>query len=386
MAQSYKYLPGSILALFLLFYVSRCVADEVSPKDRLHVGPVDLHPHLEVLTAYDDNVMVTRDAQGDFSFVVTPGLQLVYGQASQNFIALDYTAAFERFVRLTSQDADNQFVKFDTHFETGHLMLGISHLFQDVKGPNTQIGARIRSRDNITHLNAEYELSSKTSIGIGYDQYLHDYDMGGLYDSQEYSPHVSLFYHLTPKTDLFCRFAYGWVRADEHASATYQQVEIGLRGKITSKVTGTARLGYQHRSFTSDLGDINTVVGSLDLEARLTQRTVLNLIVSRGVYPSPSIVKDYYESTRLECKLTHKLPGKKIGLWIGGLYEWDDYEHAPAGVDRQDNFVEASVGITYDVKKWLELGAEYLFWNNSSSLDELQFTRNLISVHARIHF
>lgn len=381
-----KCLLGAVLFLVLFLQVPLWAEDDLASKNRLHIGPVDLHPHLEFISAYDDNVMVTRNAQGDFSFVTTPGLQLVYGQTSQNFISLDYTASFERFLRLTSQDSDNQFVKLDSHFEVGRVLLGVSHLFQDIKGPNTQIGARVRSRDNVTHLNAEYELSSKTSFGIGYDQYLHDYMMNGLFDTQEYSPSLSFFYHMTPKADLFCRLAYGWVRADQSENATYTQADIGIRGKLTHKITGTARVGFQHRSFSGNLGDINTVVASLDLEAQLAQRTKLAFIVARGVNPSPSVVSNSYEFTRVECKLTHKLPGKKIGLWIGGLYERDDYQNPVGGVDRHDDFVEGTVGITYDITKRIELGAEYLFWHNGSTLEELQFTRNLVSVHARVHF
>ncbi|MBM3860630.1 MAG: glycosyltransferase family 4 protein [Verrucomicrobia bacterium] len=160
--------------LLLLSSLTGRAQDEFD-RAKLHVGPVDLHPHLDFISSYDDNVFLKRDnRQADFSFVTSPGLQLVYGQSERNFLALDYTASFERFLRLTSQDADNQFVKFNSHFELNRLTIGLAHRFQDVEGPNTQIGARLRSRDNITNIDLEYRLSSKTSIGIGYGQYLHD--------------------------------------------------------------------------------------------------------------------------------------------------------------------------------------------------------------------
>ncbi len=352
----------------------------------LHIGPVDLHPHFEFISAYNDNVFLQEKEQGDFAFVVSPGMQFILGQSQQNFIGLDYTASFERFVRFDSQDANNQFLKLDSRFEVNKLTLAASHLFQDIEGPNIQIGGRVHSRDNITHLSAEYRMSSKTSLGLGYDQYLHDYRLSGLIDSKEYAPYVALYYHMTPKFDLFCRLGLGWVRVDDGNNATYEQAEIGVRGKLTSKITGTAQVGYQHRSFSQNYEDINTVVASADLQAQLTRRTALDVGVSRSVNPSPSVYQNSYEATRVEARLIHTFPRKKINLWIGGAYEFDEYENPIDGADREDDFCEASVGVAYDISKNIHLSLEYLFWNNDSTFDELSFTRNLVSFHARVHF
>lgn len=381
------HLPIAVLAGAVALLSSVCSAQDGFDRAKLHVGPVDLHPHLDFVASYDDNVLLQRDNPlDDFCFTTSPGLQFLYGQSEHNFIALDYTASFERFVRLTGQDANNQFVKLNGQFEFHQLTLGVSHLFQDIKGPNTQIGARVQSLDNITHLDLEYRLSSKTSLGVGYGQYLHDYDLAGLYDSREYTPYATLFYHMTPKSDLFCRFAYGWVSVDGGPGATYQEVDIGIRGKLTKKISGSARVGYQHRSFDDEMNDVNSFVAAVDLEALLTRRMTLRLGVSRSINPSPSVMGNSYEATQVDCKLTYRFPRQKVGLWIGGTYERDDYENPVGGIDRVDDFYELSVGMTWDATKWMQLGAEYLFWHNDSRLTELGFSRNLASIHARVHF
>lgn len=362
-------------------------AEDVIPKESLHIGPVDLHPHLEFISAYNDNVFLkSNNKQGDFSFITSPGLQMVYGQNDQNFITLDYTAAFERFVRLTSQDADNQFVKLNGHFEVQKLTIGVSHAFQDIKGANTQVGATVRSRDNITNLDLEYRISSKTSLGVGYSQSLHDYITTGMIDSQECSPYAALYYHMTPKSDLFCRFAYGWIDVDQGPDSTYQEADIGVRGKLTNKLTGIARVGYQHWSFTSGLNDINAFVMSADLQAQLTKRTTWTLGASRRINPSPVDLGNSYEATRVDSRLIHKLPGKKVSLWLGGAYEYDEYELPMGGTNREDNFFEVSAGVAWDVTKWMQLSAEYLFWENQSRWALVEFNRNLASIHARVHF
>jgi hypothetical protein len=366
------------LAVVTVLFCWGSYAQDELDRARLHVGPVDLHPHLDFVASYDDNVLLKRDNRlGDFAFTTSPGLQLACGQSERNFVTLDYTASFERFLRLSSQDANNQFVKFNTQIELHQLTIGLSHIFQDIKGPNTQVGARVSSLDNVTHLDLEYRISSKTSIGVGYGQYLHDYDLAWLYDSREYTPYATLFYHMSPKSDLFCRFAYGWVSVDGGPSATYQEVDVGVRGKLTRKISGSVHVGYQHRSFSDSYGDMDGVVASADLQILLTRRTTLALGVSRSFNPSPSVMNNSYESTRVDCKLTHRFPHQKVGVWIGGGYERDDYERPVSGIDRVDDFFEVSAGVTWDTTKWMQLSAEYLFWDNDSRLTELSFRRNL---------
>ena len=378
-----------IQALFVGFFfggLSVTRGAEGLSREGWHIGHVDLHPHLEFTSAFNDNVLLQHDKQGDFSFITSPGLQLGYGQNPDSFVALDYTVGIERFLRLDSLDADNQYVKLDGKFEVHQLTIGFSHMFQDVRGPNTQIAARIHSRDNITHVDFEYRLSAKTSLGLGYYQALHDYLDPGFIDSQEYSPYLTIFYHMTPKLDLFCRFAYGWVDTDSASDSVYEQLDFGVRAKFTNKLTGTARIGYQHRTFSGGLSEMNALVAMAEMEAQLTKRTKLSVGLSRSVNPSPTAANNSYESTRLECKLACKLPGNKLSAWLGSSGEYAEYQYQFAGTTRRDLFLEGSTGVTYDATKKVQLSAEYLFWNNNTTLNAFGYTRNLISLHARVHF
>jgi len=312
----------------------------------------------------------------------------VYGQTERNYVALDYTAGFEEYLRRDDFDCLNHHVKFTGHLQLRQWTFNAAHRFDEMTGPNTQIGARVHSRDNITNLDAEYRFSQKTSIGIGYNQSFHDYFTAGYFNSAEYSPHITLFYHLTPKTDIFARFALGWVEVEQSESSTYEEFDFGIRGKITPKVTGTVRFGLQMRSFSgANANDLTSFVAAADLEAQLTKRTKLMLGISRNIEPSATVPGAEFEATRFEAKLSYSPARKKLTYWLAGVYEYDEYTYGNyKGVDRAANFFSASVGVSWDATKKIQLGIEYLFWYSTSQQQALDFERNLISIHGRAHF
>src|SRR6185295_9986404 len=95
-------------------------------------GPVKLHPHFEFAATYDDNVFIQPDStrRGDWSFMMSPGLQAVYGDPERNFVSLDYTVSIVEFTHLTEQDTVNHFVTFGTRYEFNKLILDGGHPLQ----------------------------------------------------------------------------------------------------------------------------------------------------------------------------------------------------------------------------------------------------------------
>jgi len=237
---------------------------------------VNPHPHLDFDTVYDDNVNISpTNRQGDVSFVVRPGLELQIGDAGEtqesalgssfadgmlpfysgspatgegNYLTLDYTAAIERYVRLDQYNSDNQQVQLNTHYAFNRLTLQLASTFQDLTDNNVTAGGQTHEQSNTTTLNADYLVSSKTSLELNYHQELNHYLSGGQIDSQQYELGSTFDYHLSSKTDVFGQYSHGWDNVSEGADAMYNQVEVGISGKLTSKIFGTAKVGYPRTS------------------------------------------------------------------------------------------------------------------------------------------
>lgn len=70
--------------------------------------PIKFHPHLDLAATYDDNILIAHDHErSDLCFTVSPGLQLLYGDVSHDYLSLDYTTGIQRFLQHGSEDANN---------------------------------------------------------------------------------------------------------------------------------------------------------------------------------------------------------------------------------------------------------------------------------------
>src|ERR1039457_5189181 len=115
----------TILALVALLWPGRS-----SRAALMDDWPIKFHPHLDLQSSYNDNVLISSTNQlADFSFTVSPGLQLEYGSLDHNYLSLDYTLGIERFYRLTTLNAINQDVVFKSLFNFSRVKLQINHTF-----------------------------------------------------------------------------------------------------------------------------------------------------------------------------------------------------------------------------------------------------------------
>lgn len=380
----------------------------------IHVGDVNIHPHLGTAFVYDDNVTIAGGTsksvkQGDFYALVTPGVQFEYEKGGNN-ISLDYTAGIERFFRLTQFDTvDHQAALIGTFEINEKLRFTVSQGFsrtmlgelRDTEGiPTSQIGERIPgSRSQVqnftTAIGAEYELSQKTALGMNFTMSFTEYlDPPGLFGNDTYDIKIPFYYHLTGKTDLFIDANAGTTSMDDGANQIYEGFGLGARTRLTGKITGSVRVGYQHRDYSGVISSVDTVVASASADWVIRPRTTLTAGINRNVNPSAAAINNYYESTALDVAVRQKLWYDKITVTFGGGYERDDYGEPFAtstgsGItsDRSDDYYYMKLGCDYAIKKWWAAGVFYRYRANASTgSDDYNFNNNMVSIYSRVSF
>ncbi|MFA6564710.1 MAG: outer membrane beta-barrel protein [Verrucomicrobiia bacterium] len=376
---------------------------------RIKVGDVDLHPHLGTAFTYDDNIAISgNNPQGDFYALITPGVQFQYEKGGNN-ISLDYTAGIQRFFRLSEFDTVDHNAALVSSFEFSEkLRVTVSQGFsrsiagemRDQVGiPVTQIGERIPGtrtevQNFTTAIGAEYELSQKTALGLNFAMSFTEYiDPPGLFGNDTYDVKVPFYYHLSSKTDLFIDANAGATSMDDGANQVYEGFGVGARTRLTGKIMGSVRVGYQHRDYSGTISAVDTAVASANLDWAIGPRTALMASVNRNVNPSAAAINNYYESTALDVTVRQKVWHDKITLSAGGGYERDDYGEPFAtftgsGVssDRSDDYYYLKVGCDYAIRRWWSAGANYRFRSNVSALSAYDFDNNLVSIYTRVSF
>lgn len=352
--------------------------------------PVKFHPHLDLAATYDDNILITPNNRiGDFSFTVSPGLELVYGNAEHNYLSLDYTAGIERFYRRTEFDAVNHYLTFNSIFTFSRLKLEVDQVFKQETSENFEAAARLEEQQNLTSISAEYSLNQYFSLGALYHQEFNHFPTPGQIDNELFEPGLAVYYHLTPKTDLFGEFDYGWVDVAEGDDQQFENVSLGLRGKITSKIRGQIEVGYENRDFSgpTPAPSVAAVVAKVSLHADFSRHTFADLVVSRQISPSTTNADTSVTATRADLTVNQKIYREKFLVYAGGAYEHDDYgQDGSVGVNRQDDIVEGRVGAKYFATKWLEFGVSYRYQYDRSTASSVTFDQNLVSIDGLVHF
>jgi hypothetical protein len=345
--------------------------------------PIKFHPHLDLQSSYDDNVLISSANQlADFYFTVSPGLQLEYGNLDHNYLSLDYTMGIEEFYRLTTLNAINHDVVLKGLFQFSRVKLKIDHTFKDETSEDFEAGARVEQQQNLTSASAEYSVNQYFSLGALYHQEFHHFPTPGQIDNELFEPGVAIYYHVSPKTDVFGEFDYGLADVSQGENAQFETVNLGLRGKVTSKITGNIGVGYEHRDFSGSSPSIDTVVSTVSLHGDFTKHTFADLVIARQISPSITNASTSVTTTRADLQINQKIYREKFLVYAGGAYEHDEY----SGVSRIDNIWEGRVGAKYFATKWLEFGASYRYQHNASTATSISFEQDLASVDALLHF
>ena len=370
------------LAVTLLFF------SRSSRGNLLEDSPVKFHPHLDLQATYDDNILISSTNKlGDFSFMIRPGLQLVYGDLNRNYLSLDYTAGIEEFYRHTEFNAVNHYVTFGGKYNFSRLKLQIDHQFKDETSEDFEAGTRLQQEQNLTSASAEYNLSHYFSIGALYHQELHHFPTPGQIDNELYQPGVALYYHLSPKTDIFGEFDYGWAEVARGENQQSETGTLGLRGKITSKITGRIGVGYQNTDYSGSSPSVDTVSASVSLHGDFTRHTFADFVVERRINPSTTFTNNSVTTTRADLTVNQRIYKEKFLVYLGGAYQRDEYNQPVAtGVTRTDDIWEGRAGVRYLMKKWLEFGASYRYQHNASTAPGVSFNQDVVSVDALLHF
>src|ERR1700679_1725938 len=109
--------------LWMILVVAALLSSGQSTRaDFMDDWPVKVHPHLDLQSSFEDNVLISpTNKLGDFSFLISPGLQLLYGDPLHNYLSLDYTIGIEEFYRLTEFNAVNNYVTFTGAYSFSRL-------------------------------------------------------------------------------------------------------------------------------------------------------------------------------------------------------------------------------------------------------------------------
>jgi hypothetical protein len=333
---------------------------------------------------YEDNITFSPDGLEDEDVVLefAPGAELLFGK---NSLTTGSLVVSERFVAYTDHDEFNEElarVAFNSYYDGAKLKLRTEASYRELmqNSRDEQLDGRLVRRDVTTAgVSGEYAATEKSKLGLGLRYGKTDYKTAGFVDRDTWAVPANYYFAITPKVDLSAGIEYSETDVDA-ANADSERIfyNVGARGDFTPKLTGYFRVGYTTRE--DDFGNDSDMIG---LDAGLTYayslKTQFTLDLSNDFDSSSGGRGQEIASVNVGIRSNFAV-GFSGSLRVG--YQNVEY----IGSNREDDYLTASISVSYSVNRYLSLDAYYNYLDNSSDVAGAEFEANIIGIAANLRY
>ena len=359
----------------------------------IRLGPLRITPYITTSGRYTDNVFLTRsNKKADFYYSVLPGFNLKITPLDRHGFHLNYNA---------------DYAQYDTYNEVNYLVQSIdAALDLDMpKGFGVKLGDKITSGvdlpdfegdrkaryvSNLSRIETSYTFFDRYSLGLHYGYELKDYKhredeidnfdtntVGGVFRFRFLARMSMLLEYTYSATD----YRKDRARVENNYS---NRINSGITWDITAKTRGTVRGGYLEKNYYALNRTENKLFASADISHELTSHSIISLTGIRTVLDTSNAddniqFSSSYLSNQVTARLQHTY--RKFTSSIGGNFIYDRYLHDDLGVGkkRKDYVWSGSVGIDYQMQRWVKLGVKYRYKNLDSNFNIEDYGENLVA-------
>ncbi len=383
-----KYLiSGALLCLGIL-----AAAGPARARGNISLGSVQVNPYLNLRQQYRSNIYLTADDEiSDFITFLSPGVRFYMPRADGEF-ELDYRADLLFYRDNSREDTDRHLVLLKGDWIIGRnydfVIQNRLHITDD---PATSELTELEDRTRNTFNTGLTRTGNNVSLGAGFTSVLDDYKDRDDLDRTENYITLDGYYTVRPKTDIHMRYRRGEIKYDRKTplrDASYDELTAGVTGRISPKITGEIRAGYQWRDYDDparqDFGG-GVVVARAVHQMNTRVRTTLD--IARGAEESTFGDNSYYAYTSFNLGYEH-IMGRKHVARAGAGYRNNDYPEAVGGFSREDDIWSFSLGWDYNIRKWAVLGISYEHRKRDSDypLHDYDYIDNRVSIHCSLSF
>ena len=369
------------------------------------IGPLTLRPLFDLSETYNDNVLFRgKDLVSDFVTTVTPGIKLQLGQGGGNLISASYLHDEMIYAQ------ENQLSAGQDHFVTGVRYLGnrlsidgrdqIDSLSTVLGGGYSTPARELVDRLTISdRYNVGYEITEKTKAYLAGNFSMTDWGKNGttLFDSTSFGGTAGFMFKALSKTSFFGEVYYGETVLDANnpkdalkgrPQADFIGGFIGARGDFTDRLTGSAKVGYETRTF--GIQDTGAPVVEMDISFHRNDRSVLTLSYQRSQEVSMDSTPNVYTADLATFSFSQSIgAADKLRAQLSLSYGMNSFDPSKTYPIRNDVYYRAGTVLTYNYKPWLATYVSYEFNHFGSDLPALidyGYDQNRLTLGMKVGF
>jgi len=360
---------------------------------RLNDGRDQVYVTAYVGAGYDSNVFTSSAAQDDL--IISGGAGMEYARKA-GLIGVNGALKwdFGSFSTYSSEDFLNPSASLEFSKGTGRTTGAVQFNVSRESTPDPTEGLRTESWNYGVNLNLRYPVIDRYSIAgnIGWSRVDYTDDRGLFSDLDTYTIGTDLLYSWRSDRDLLTGYRYRQSDAQFDSSSFDHSVYVGVAGRIVSKLSGSARVGWTNhttrypRNIPEDSNDGLFV--SLSGTWPASQKVSYTLSLSQDFSTTSSNFQTRTSSVDLTGQFSHTVKfSTRANLGAGYtefLSGFAEGASAPTegfrGLDRNDHYVTGGFGANYAINTHLSLGATYSYYRNWSDLSDYAFERHSVGV------
>lgn len=364
----------------------------VDPQSIRLTDGVIFTPSLAFAEKYDDNFRaVDKDKKSTWVTNISPSFQL-NADRSKSAYQLKYTASSDTFHSSHKDNNVDHFFTGDAGFEfNSRNRLALNAGYSKVEETASADQKLQNDKFNTKNVGAVYSFGAQTArtqieFGANYDELRYDNTkrIGGtrLNSDKERDTTAlrsTIFYAVAPKTKVLLegRYADYDYKSFTDRDSKNKGLLAGVTWDATAKTSGTFKIGREKKDFkTSRYSDKSTGMWEAGVTwAPLTYST-FSLDTRRGFDEGEdraSTIKT--QSTTLGWE-HHWLDR----LYSNATYGRTDRKFQDTAISREDNIDSYGLSLTYEARRWLDIGVGYTYTDKGSDVKTERYKRNIYAL------
>lgn len=369
---------------------------------RFNEGRDQVYVTTYVGTGYDSNVFANKNASGDL--VINGGAGMEYARKS-GLIGVNASLGwdFGNFASYSNEDFLNPSASLELSKGTGRTTGALQLNASRASRADPTVGLRTDSWNYGANLNYRYPIMDRYSLSgnIGWDRIDYQDEGATLVDLDAYTISTDLFYSWRSDRDLLAGYRYRLSESSATSQGRDDSIYLGISGRILSKLSGTARVGWTFHKNTyprdTTLPDLLTHVSedtsdglyvNLSGTWPVTKKASFLLSLGQDFSTSSTNFQTETSTINLEGKFAHNVKfstsahvGAGYTNYLSGFVD-NTPVFTPGfhGGTRADYYATAGLGASYVFNNHFTFFATYTYYENCSNLPSFTFVRHSVGL------
>ncbi|ETR72912.1 MAG: hypothetical protein OMM_01350 [Candidatus Magnetoglobus multicellularis str. Araruama] len=362
-------------------------------QGNIHYGRLNVNPQVGISLEHNNNIFSeSKDEIEDVILKIKPGIQFEYlDYRPNNYFQSGYDLEFASYFKRNNNNYQKHapYLLCGMQTPTGFIVRFSERFMKtaDPLGSATQYGKgrRTARTENTLDFTFGQYFTDRLSIEAMYQNFAIRYRDANRDQWQDRTDNIfslGMYMLLTEsrKTSMLAeyRFTNGTyerqVPADNSQDHNINTFLVGFRFEPGSKLMGSAKLGYEGKSFDNSLDmygnryeDNSTWVIETNIQFQMTPITNLGFQFIRSIEGAPDRDAASYVDTNIGFNLMHQVQHKtffKSGLsWVNSDYR----DEIPGIANKYFNLYKLFFGLDYKIQEWMTTSCQYSYETKTAS-------------------